>query len=689
MNAKMNTEQLKYFLEDYEQNATIEILEEGKDKSELFKVCKARGIDLENNKDLTGFKCVYAFANKPNSNGAYLPEQELLKALPTMIGKPVNLRHDRSLVVGHLLDYVYKQSEKKVISYGVFYRSCFKQDYKEAKKDFKIGELNVSFEIWSPKNKRVKRKDGSYELHEMEVAGMAILPRDTDPSFKDAKMLEFASKDIEEIKELVFASNKNYNQGDIINTSNYYQNEVKKNAEKIAKEKEENKVEPKVDPVVEPKVEPKVEVPVEPKVEPKAEVKVEPVVEPKVEPIIPKLSCSHCNTEFVLPAVIEGDLKCQKCFAIIDKTGKMLFPPQIIDFKMACQGCGLTNWKILSHAEKSSNLKCMSCAKEYKVDYKTVKENTELDMLAFMYLSTTPCLQCGTALPINGTCKMTTHNLTCPKCKLTFTHDIKESKQFKQIESIQEILEVKTKPASEEPEVKPKTKEEPVVEPKVEPKVEVPVEPKVEPKAEVKVEPVVEPKVEAPKKASVENTESLEQKPTNAQTKQFKEDINKIETASLEKAKEAKNKIIRKAVNKILKLKKDNKELTLSSKIREKVLTEGIKKVASKLISAKAELKKIQEETDKKIKIYLENAKKIVSRRNELGTHGDNLTDKDILNQGKFVDAKLAKENNLVKASATEVVGDKKGNNDSAYYERYRKEINEQAYGEQNEKKDN
>ena len=186
--------EVKAFLKDYQEKAEIEILETGsKEKTELLKIAKARGYNLDKNTDLAGFKCIYAFTDRPNHNGAILPEKALLKALPTIVGKPVNIGHERRFVVGHILDYAYQQQEKRVVVYGVFYKSCFDEEWEEAKKDFKAKKLNVSFEIWCPEDKKRKLPDGTFELLQQEIAGGALLFK-SEPAFEDAKVLELAKK---------------------------------------------------------------------------------------------------------------------------------------------------------------------------------------------------------------------------------------------------------------------------------------------------------------------------------------------------------------------------------------------------------------------------------------------------------------------------------------------------------------
>ena len=198
--------EISAFLKDFEKHSETTILEDSKEKNEIFEIAKARGINLKDNTDLAGFKTIYTFANEANKNNARLPKTKLLKALPTLIGKPVDIDHNRKYVVGHYIDYRYKQKENMVIAFGVFYKSNFGKEWATAKKLFKAKKLATSYEIWCPKEKRRYLNDGTYELLSMEIAGGALLFK-TEPAFEDAKVLELAKSILEKQEEsLVFAS---------------------------------------------------------------------------------------------------------------------------------------------------------------------------------------------------------------------------------------------------------------------------------------------------------------------------------------------------------------------------------------------------------------------------------------------------------------------------------------------------
>lgn len=390
MRELLSRDSVNEFLESFENNSEVVILEEAK---KLYDIAKARGIPLRKNRDLSGFKAIYAFADKANANGAILPEKALLKALPSIVGKPVNIGHDRKYVVGHILDYAYQQKEKRVIVYGVFYKSCFDKEWEQAKKDFKVGKLNVSFEIWNPRDKRKYLPNGNYLMLEQEMAGMAILFRDTEPAFKGAKVLEFAKKRMEEEADLVCAEEDKYEQADI----NYFKKSVEENQRKMEEEKNPLKVE------------------------------------------IPKIKCSNCEKEF--ESGLQGQIKCPHCFAIVNGKGEMIYPPQIKNFKILCPSCNVDNWLILKDGDEEGRIKCQSCSKEYKIKYAVKKDDSMIDKLIFLYTGYAKCYQCGKVHAVSGTSLVKTREITCDKCGLKFKFDTAKINKYKQIKEIEEFIE--------------------------------------------------------------------------------------------------------------------------------------------------------------------------------------------------------------------------------------------------------
>jgi hypothetical protein len=216
MNDKITNKEVSQFLKDHLMNSETIILEEGKETSDILDVAQKRGYILKDSKDLAGFKTIFTFANKANINKARLPKDLLLKALPGIVGKPVDIDHNRIYVVGHYIDYTYIASKDMVVAYGVFYKSNFGEEWAKALQLFKQGKLATSYEIWCPKENRKYLPDGTYALMKMEIAGGGLMFKEK-PAFPDAVVLELAKKNIQDhSEEMVFASEKKYEESDII-----------------------------------------------------------------------------------------------------------------------------------------------------------------------------------------------------------------------------------------------------------------------------------------------------------------------------------------------------------------------------------------------------------------------------------------------------------------------------------------
>lgn len=393
---RLTNVQVKEFLTDFAKYSETYILEEGKEKNEIEQIAKAKGIQLKNNRDLAGFKTIYTFADKANKNRARLPKTKLLKALPGMIGKPVDIDHDRKYVVGHYIDYRYIAKDDMVVAYGVFYKSNFGKEWEEAKKLFKEKKLSTSYEIWCPKDKRKFLDDGTYELLEQEIAGGALLFSE-EPAFEDAKVLEFAKVTLDKQPEDLVFANK-YNNEDLITSKE--QTEI----DKAQAEEQPKKLETVVEPI---------------KVEEK-----------------PKIRCSNCGEE--ITASQSDNIKCAKCFAILDKNGSMIYPPQIMDFRMICPSCKSGNWLILSKKETDANIKCLTCSKEYSIKFQVEKEKGLLDKVDFVYSKAVRCPQCATTVYFSGVSRISSGNITCKKCGLSFPFDI-HHETYKSIASLEPI----------------------------------------------------------------------------------------------------------------------------------------------------------------------------------------------------------------------------------------------------------
>lgn len=435
--SKMTNVEVEQFLTNSGKTTDIEFLEVGKEKNDLIESAKKRGILIEGSRDLGIIKTVYAFTNKANSNGAILPSKEFQIKLPQIVGKPMNVGHIRDLIVGFYVDYKYILKENKAIAYAVFFKSIYPDIWTKAKLFRSRKKLSSSFEIWSPDNKRKYLADGSYELHQMEMAGGALIFEEHGelPAFKDAKVLEIAKKNIatQVAKEHLVCASK-YKTGEILMADkNYFMDNVKENVKKLQEEKKVKEEPKKEVKVVEKKeeLEKKVEVKVEPKPEPKKEE--QKVVE------IGKIACSNCS-ETIDYNGIDVRIKCPKCFAILNKEGTMQYPPQIRDFQVSCPSCKVGNWLILSRNEKEAKLRCESCAKEYKVDFFQTDINTKelLNKFSFVYTGSASCPQCHKQIAISGVSNLENRTIKCPKCKIEFAFNITH-KAYKKVSKIEEI----------------------------------------------------------------------------------------------------------------------------------------------------------------------------------------------------------------------------------------------------------
>lgn len=659
----LNSAQVQDFLQDFESTAKLEILEDAKEQSEIFEIAQARGINLKESKDLAGFKCVYCFADIANKNKARLPKKALLKALPTLVGKPVDIDHLRNRVVGVLIDSRYIVKDDKVIAYGILFKANFPEDWSVAEKKFKDGKLSVSYEIFCPQNKRKQNADGTYSLEEQIIAGMAIL-FDEEPAFTNAKVLELA-KDNNISKDLVFAS--------------YCCKDIIINGESKCSNCGNCKHEEHASEVLETV-----------KVEPKVEVKPDVVPVTPIPVVIPKIKCANCQHEFEAPKVPTSEIKCSECFAIINDKGELLYPPQIIDFNISCPNCSSRNWRLLKKEDKTAEIKCLSCAKKFGIEFSSITKNELLDKIQFLHEGMVSCKQCGNTIIYSGSSHMQKYDLKCKRCGLAFSHDVTHE-QIKKLSKIEEIsskadeLKIDKSAIKEEAkgEVTMEKQEEQVVDQTTKP-VEVA---KVEEAPKVETTPQAESVVaEAkPVEAKVEEAPKVEEKPIEAKVEDKKEEpkpeeakveipkveeVKPVEIAQVEEKKEE-----AKAEEKV---EEKKKEETKEEK-KWKKWTKGVRKIAKKVKDMKKCMKEKEKECASTVEFYKVNAEEISKRRKELGEEGKNLTDREILEDSKFSDAKLVKANKDLETSS--IVGLKTNEHSEEWYAKHRQEIDDKAFG--------
>ena len=757
----ISSAQVQEFLADFENNATVELLEDAKEKNEIFEIALARGINLKESKDIAGFKCVYCFADIANKNKARLPKKALLKSLPTLVGKPVDVDHLRNAVIGVLIDSRYIVKDESVIAYGILFKSNFPDEWSTIEKKFKEGKVSVSYEIYCPQNKRTQNADGTYSLEEQIIAGMAILFKES-PAFPNAKVLELA-KEIKTPEELVFASYKcsdiiingetkckNCGKCKHVEVARYITEDELKNFKlpdnmELIKTDKGTLVQPKVET---PKVEEK-----KPKVKcqgcnteldylsipekgmgyiecPTCKKNIDQtgkiLISNTVAPIVPapiviqKIKCANCQKVFDAPKCATSEIKCSECFAIINDKGDILYPPQIIDFNISCPSCSSRNWRLLKKDEATGEIKCLSCAKKYAIEFSKVEANALLNMIQFLHVGHISCKQCGYYVGYSGTSQVKDYNLKCKKCGLTFAHDI-TNEQIKTLSKITEITEpinasvsmddlnempaisskadelnkdisaikeeakgevkMEQKPVenivevsstpdakSEVAEVKVATAETviPVVAKEEEKIVEVAkVEEVVAPVVEVaKVEEVVVPVVEVAPivEAKIEVAPIIEVKVETPVEAKIEDLIVKLEIP-IEVSKDIE--VVIPVV-----AKEETKEEKKTKKHKE-----WLRKLDKKMKEMKKEKASIVKTLEEKIEFYKANAEEINKRRKELGETGKNLSDEELIDNAKFSDAKLIQAN----LETSSIAGTKKTDEDNL--NKYRKEITDKAEG--------
>jgi len=193
----MEKEKMELFLQSMTYGTEYKFLEEAKDKDELTEVAKRHGI-VWPTRDLSILKGMYAYVDKENLNGCTLPKAEAEKALPTLKGKAVDFDHLRKSVVGHYLEGQIVGDQ--IITYAVFYKANFEEEFDLISDLFNEGNLKISFEAWGNK---VEKGNGKYNLTEIEFAGGALLINTKPAAGEKAEVLEMAKSNS---KVLEFAS---------------------------------------------------------------------------------------------------------------------------------------------------------------------------------------------------------------------------------------------------------------------------------------------------------------------------------------------------------------------------------------------------------------------------------------------------------------------------------------------------
>ena len=503
MSNKLTNVELDEFLRDHLERSEIILLEEGKEQDDILAVAKAKGYILQGSNDLAGFKTIYTFTNKANINKARLPEDLLLKALPGIIGKPVDIDHNRIYVVGHYIDYKYIAAKNMVIAYGVFYKSNFGDEWKEAQRLFKQKKLATSYEIWCAKKNRKYLPDGTYMLMSIEIAGGGLMFKEK-PAFPDALVLEVAMKTIAEKKasnklddDIIIASKK-YDVSELIMSGLKLDSTVvdtrmctsivkhpAKAADTIGDAIIGNPVSTALPVGDKVELSDKIGYPVEGMPKPGAVVRLGKKEEPvnlvklaqdealrntgtqpaqlkndnlKDNVAVPGpqiVACANCKKEFAATpqtfqrknsidfyevSNVNNEHSCPNCKAIVNGKGEMKCPPQIIDFNMACPNCSSRNWKLLKNEPMKADVNCMTCAKIYKLEFQPSQNNEFRSKLQFLNEGISSCPQCSARIPYATVSTADTKGITCPKCDLHYTITLKKGDNKRTINRANEFL---------------------------------------------------------------------------------------------------------------------------------------------------------------------------------------------------------------------------------------------------------
>ena len=659
---KINSIELSKFINDFKERSKIIVLEEGSEKDEIFRVAKNKGILLKDSTDLAGFKTIYAFTDKANSNGAILPEAELLRALPTVIGKPVNIDHIRNLVVGYYIDYKYIKKSKTVIVYGIFFKSNFADYWEEAKRLFAEGKLATSFEIWSPKNKRKFNDDGTYELYDMEIAGGALIYKEK-PAFEDAKVLELAKKKDFTCVSLacdLIKPVKEYNDKELIvldigNVNSFV------------------------------------------------------------------LTCPNCGNKFEVSPGKEFYI-CPICSTVMDKSGQRIADKEQIESGVSCPSCRNKNWLILSSEDKQDKVKCLSCGKEYIFVYSELSNDIG-DYVDLLLEGSVNCVGCNKQIKYFYSSSDRTKEIQCRYCGLKFEIDI--PKRPSKIKKLQKILKngglVMAKKEIEITKFHRYVDMEQVDFDKFVEELLQDVEGDLE---EAKKLTYQERKslpddafavIIRVKNKRTGGTRKIRMFPIhdeahvrNALARLNQEKVQK----TLKRYKISKTKLLKKILKRakelnmielLLRHKDDCKKLGISCPRMEKAtdrkkVAETIKalrkknqelkmameeKIDALIKEYEEKMKKLEEEFNKKVEMYKEHAKTIIERRNLLGEYAKDMTDEQVLDDKEFEIAKLRKENDELKKKTMETSStmvSKPADKDKDI-EKIRKKIDEMAFG--------
>lgn len=642
------------FLQEFENESVTKIYEEGEEKAEIIKIAKEKmRIDLVNNSDLAGFKTIYTFGDRANGNKGRVPQHLLLQAMPTLIGKPVNINHIRHMVVGYYIDFKYIQSEQKMIAYGIFFKSNFADEWFEAKQLFESGKLGTSHEIWCPKKFRRYLSDGTYEMTKVEFAGGALIYRNRQDPQDPSQMMQTAYENCDVLEVAMKKIQSSDKEGDLLFASLNKKIEKYNNVDLLMANQEFFQ---------------------------RNEQEIKNIADNLHAPTIPKVKCANCDFEFETTDV--GELKCPECKSIIARSGEVLYPPQKFDFSFTDPEDSNSVLLLIENNEEFAIAKNRETGIVYKLTFKTAVENDQLlDNIDFIYVGQATCPQCRHNITISTSSAVRLFEVECPSCNLKFHKNLEKARMKRKIVRYENITEEYKKRKTEEGD---KLK-------------------MVEPTPNLVMASLIE---ESSLNLEVANL-------TNLPTEQEVPKLVNLETASLGYCKEVLNLEVanlnmnskdKPTINVRIDLEVASLEATVNLEIAHVVCEESstvnlevasltnipvsengnIKKYkkAIRTMSLKLrelskrknldtanlksanelEIAKINKNADEKIGFYKNNAVEINKRREFLGDFATDLSDTKIVDDSVYAQCKLEKENALLKANLmsddTNVIGD-------------------------------
>lgn len=189
-------------LAEWNENSQTDIIEAKTDKK-LLKYIKERGLSPDD-RDLMFFKTRYLKFDEPNLNGVIVGKNEVEKGLDTIIGKPVNLQHLKSVCRGFVLAGDIEGEYMHV--YGALFKRAFPEEAKIIRELFATKKLYVSFEIHALNRDGsevlAEDKNGNYVVTRCEFVGCAIIDKTgqlgfgkESPACKEAEFLDLVGNE--------------------------------------------------------------------------------------------------------------------------------------------------------------------------------------------------------------------------------------------------------------------------------------------------------------------------------------------------------------------------------------------------------------------------------------------------------------------------------------------------------------